>query len=94
MVVLPASDTPANRNAFPLRIALAGWPALSVATAARAWFPSTPGIGQLTLYGPGAATVDATNDVIGADPDKTKDEPFRKRDAVIGLFAVPYRRGR
>lgn len=36
--------------------------------------------------GKGAATVDAFNDVIGADPGKVKDEPFRKRDAVVGLF--------
>lgn len=36
--------------------------------------------------GGSSATVDAFNDVIGADPSKVQDEPFRLRDAVVGLF--------
>ena len=36
--------------------------------------------------GGSSATVDAFNDVIGADPGKTQAEPFRLRDAVVGLF--------
>src|SRR6266508_4429920 len=47
----------AVRSTSTLRIALEGCPALSVATAARAWLPSEPGIGQDTLYGPGVETV-------------------------------------
>src|SRR6266540_1902118 len=47
----------AVRSTSTFRIALEGWPALSVATAARAWLPSVPGIVHETLYGPGAATV-------------------------------------
>src|SRR2546423_10327017 len=47
----------AVRSTLTFRIALDGWPALSVATAARAWLPSVPGMFQETLYGPGAATV-------------------------------------
>src|SRR6266511_413186 len=47
----------AFRSTSTLRIALEGWAALSVATAARAWLPSVPGIVQETVYGPGAATV-------------------------------------
>ena len=47
----------AFRSTSTLRIALEGWPALSVATAASAWLPSATGIVHETLYGPGAATV-------------------------------------
>src|SRR5882724_1488986 len=47
----------AVRSTSTFRIAVAGWPALSVATAARAWVPSAAGIDQETLYGPGAGTV-------------------------------------
>src|SRR5215210_8503817 len=47
----------ALRSMSTFRIALDGWPALSVATAASAWLPSAPGIVHETLYGPGAATV-------------------------------------
>src|SRR6266516_7619675 len=39
----------AVRSTSTLRIALDGWPALSVATAARAWFPSMPGMFHETL---------------------------------------------
>src|SRR6185295_1553126 len=47
----------AVRSTSTLRIDVAGCPALSVATAARAWLPSAAGIDQETLYGPGAGTV-------------------------------------
>src|SRR5256714_5495405 len=47
----------AVRSTSTLRIALDGWPALSVATAASAWLPSVAGMFQETVYGPGAATV-------------------------------------
>src|SRR5512133_677659 len=47
----------AVRSTSTLRIAVAGCPALSVATAARAWLPSAAGIDHETLYGPGAGTV-------------------------------------
>jgi hypothetical protein len=39
----------AVRSTSTLRIAVAGWPALSVATAARACVPSAAGIDQETL---------------------------------------------
>src|SRR4249919_1105259 len=39
----------AVRSTSTLRMAVAGWPALSVATAARAWLPSAAGIDQETL---------------------------------------------
>jgi len=47
----------AVRSTLTLRIALDGWPALSVATAASAWLPSAAGMFHDTVYGPGAATV-------------------------------------
>src|SRR5690242_15850796 len=47
----------AVRSTSTLRMSLEAWPALSVATAARAWLPSVPGMFQETLYGPGAGTV-------------------------------------
>ena len=39
----------AVRSTSTFRIAVAVWPALSVATAARAWLPSATGIDQETL---------------------------------------------
>ena len=45
------------RSTSTLRIALDGWPALSVATTASAWLPSVAGMLHETQYGPGAATV-------------------------------------
>src|ERR671937_1816298 len=47
----------AVRSTSTLRMAVAGWPALSVATAASAWLPSVAGMFHETVYGPGAATV-------------------------------------
>jgi hypothetical protein len=47
----------AVRSTSTLRMSLEAWPALSVATAASAWFPSVAGMFHDTLYGPGAGTV-------------------------------------
>src|SRR5947208_11120155 len=47
----------AVRSTSTLRMSLDACPALSVATAASAWFPSVPGMFQETVYGPGAGMV-------------------------------------